>query len=252
VNKKQTKPTKPRSPRFPFIPLEEAVSHLQKLSECQTDPSQPMKRPEILKAFNYGSFHGAAIKTIAALRAYDLLEKQGDGIGISAVGRGLLAAESEEAKLDLLQRAALSPLMFRRIWRRARHCSRDELKEQLLERGFTEPGAKRASRIYRQNNKLAALQTLELEPELPERGKKRGKNGKAGNCGPLRMKPGNKNQSPNRRINPDSLTLPLSTGAAIIPKGITKAEFARLMQTLKTCRPLLVADLEEAPAGCAG
>tara|TARA_R110000850_G_scaffold16207_5_gene50765 strand:- start:645 stop:1409 length:765 start_codon:yes stop_codon:yes gene_type:complete len=229
---------KPRSPRFPFIPLEEAIKHLHKLNAVQSDASRPMKRPEMLKALDYGSFHGAAIKTIAALRAYDLLEKREDGVAVSAVGRGILDSRSEEETLDLRQRAALSPLMFRRIWRRARHCSRGELKEQLLERGFTEPGAKRASKIYRQNSEYAALQVLELEPELPERGPKRAKIREAGSKDLLQRKPGNRGGR--RSVSPDSLVLPLSTGSAIIPKGITKSEFAKLMQTLKTCRALIV------------
>ncbi len=244
---------KNRSPRFPFITLNEAVDLLRKLKATQTEPSKPLKRPEMLKALDYASFHGAAVKTIGALRAYDLLRKDGDGVSISPVGHEILAAETEEARLEPLQKAALSPLCFRMIWRQARHSSRGEVKELLLSRGFTEQGAKRASRIYKDNNELAALVDLELEPVLPER---RGKPGRPTEgrptegrptegrpergCGPAKKGAGPRRQ--HAAVNPNSLTLPMSTGPAIIPKGITKKEFRTLMETLRTCRDQLVAD----------
>ncbi len=222
---------KPRSPRFPFISLEEAVELLRKLDSFQGDPSQPLKRPEILKALDYASLHGAAVKTIGALRAYDLLEKQGEGLRITEVGRGILSASTDEERTGFLQRAALSPLMFRQIWRNARHCSRPELKELLLGRGFTEPGAKRASRIYRKNDRFADLASLELEPVLPERGP--GKNRKGLD---RQVRPGRAAAAPSNQLR-----LPLSAGTAIIPKGISEEEFTVLMQTLRTWKDQLVA-----------
>ena len=43
------------------------------------------------------------------------------------------------------------------MWRRARHRFRAERRTLLLERGFTDPRAKRASKIYRMNDALAGL-----------------------------------------------------------------------------------------------
>ncbi len=227
---------KQRSPRFPFIPLQEAVQLLPKLHAIVTDPAKPLTRDAILKALDYESLHGAAIKTIGALRAYDLLEKTSDGLHISQLGRSLLASDDGDSRTAFLQRAALSPLTFRMLWRRARHSSRPELKDLLIERGFTEPGARRASRIYRLNDELASLGDLELEPELPERGKGRKVKTELKNNPQCAPKP-----NPGRpRINPNSLSIPLSTGAAIIPKGITAEEFTNLMQTLRTWKGQLV------------
>lgn len=240
-----------RSPRFPFLPLSEAIDLVRKLDAFQKDSNQPLKRPEMLKALDYASFHGAAAKSIAALRAYDLLRKNGDGVSLSPVAREILDASSDEERLDALQRAALSPLTFRMMWRRARHSSRKELRELLMSREFTEPGAKRASRIYKENDELAGLEDLELEPSLPER---RGK--------PDRQPPGEMVARKNakrkmaakkaarkmatkqaaERPRPNALVLPLSKGNAIIPKGITKAEFKMLMETLRTWRSQLVAE----------
>ena len=228
-----------RSPRFPFLPLEEALVFLKKLSAVQTDPTTALTRAMILEALDYSSLHGSAIKTIGALRAYDLLEKAGDGVTISAAGRRLLEESTSEERGALLQRAALSPLTFRMMWRRARHSSRGELKELLLERGFTEPGAKRASKIYRENDKFAGLRDLELEPDLPVRGEAPFKK-KAGivRLGPKKDFAKSAPQGP--RIHPNSMTLPLSTGSAIIPKGISETEFENLVQTLRTWKEQLV------------
>ncbi len=231
---------KPRSPRFPFIPLPDALELLRKLAASQDDATNSLTRPGILKALDYASLHGAAIKTVGALRAYDLLEKAGDGVRISPVGRRILETTSGEEKAALLQRAALSPLTFRMIWRRARHSSRAEHRDLLLERGFTEPGAKRASRIYRINDEFTGLRDLELEPELPIRGEGPGR--KRGECSELPESNTRKeNSRPGRpRINPNSLSIPLSTGAAIIPKGISEVEFENLMVTLSTWKAQLV------------
>lgn len=259
---------KNRSPRFPFLPLEEAVVLLQKLAEhLPSDPETPFKRPKLLEALGYASFHGAAVKTIGAMRAYDLLQKQEDGLTLSSVAREILGADTEEERLEFLQRAALSPLTYRMIWRRARHCNREEIEALLLERGFTEAGAKRASRIYRKNDRFARLSQLDLEPELPERGpggrrvqrlreqggergwqripaeripaeriRAAGNRAGFGGCGPRGDRPGSGGR-PGARC----LSLPLSTGAAVIPKGITENEFQTLMQTLRMWKEQLVA-----------
>ena len=219
-----------RSPRFPFVLLEEAVELLRKLDVYQPDRSTTLKRPEILKALDYASLHGAAVKTIGALRAYDLLEKSGDGLRISPVGAAILDASSDEDRRPHLQKAALSPLTFRNLWRTARHQSRPEMIETLLSRGFTEQGAKRATRIYRKNDELAALQTLELEPELPERA-------------PAKKKVAARKRARQQKAAaaaPNMLRLPLSTGVAVVPKGISKEEFKLLMETLRAWRGQLV------------
>ncbi|MDF1656680.1 MAG: hypothetical protein P1U58_03650 [Verrucomicrobiales bacterium] len=224
-----------RSPRFPFVLLEEAVELLRKLDAYQSDRSATLKRPEILKALDYASLHGAAVKTIGAMRAYDLLEKSGDGLRISPVGAAILDASSDEERRPNLQKAALSPLTFRNLWRTARHMKRSELIELLLSRGFTEQGAKRASRIYRKNDELASLQTLELEPELPERAPAKKKMAAARKRARIQ----------NANAQPNMLRLPLSTGVAVIPKGISREEFKLLMETLRAWRGQLI---EESPA----
>lgn len=223
-----------RSPRFPFLPLEEAIHLLRKLDVVQKDRSRPLKRPEILKALDFGSFHGVAAKTIASLRAYDLLEKNGNGLSISATGASLLDAETEAQRLPLARRAALSPLAFRRLWRKSRHASEAEIADLFVSRGFTANGVARAAEVYRRNDEFAALATLDSEPDLPERGpgnvRKQGKQKLEKRASP-----------PASPASSSFLRLPLSTGVAAIPKGIDEEEFTLLMQTLRTWKKQLVA-----------
>ncbi|MEM7697249.1 MAG: hypothetical protein AAF236_02455, partial [Verrucomicrobiota bacterium] len=136
------------------------------------------------------------------------------------------------------------PLIFRMLWRRARHATRPESRELLESRGFTEPGAKRASRIYRENAKLAALDGLEIEPELPERGRPAAKNA-ANKVAAEKPELKERLKQRARRLNArrraeNSLTLPFGAGTAVIPKGLSEGEYGQLMQTLRACRELLV------------
>lgn len=235
----------PRSPRFPFITLEEATELLRKLGVHQKDRSKPLTRPEILQALDYASLHGAAVKTVGALRAYDLLEKNGEGLSITPTGATLLDEPEGPARLAALQRAALSPMAFRNIWRRARHISKSELTAALIDRGFTEGGAKRAARVYRKNSKFAELETLAIEPELPHRGES--------HQTIARRKQAARKQAARKRATRklardqslpqsagDVLRLPIGNGVASIPKGMSEEEFQLLMQTLRAWKGQLV------------
>jgi len=221
------------------MPLKRAIVLLRKIAVFETAGSEgPLTRPQLLKALDYASFHGAAIKTVSALRAYGLLEKNGDGLSISPTGRTILDPETPEAKLGALQRAALSPLAFRRIWRNARHATQEELKGLLLARNFTESGAERGSKIHLKNSKLAQLEELELEPILPERGR-------PGQTEKEQAVPGMNRRGKRCRPNPrgdvsNHLHLPLSTGKAIIPTGISADEFQLLLKTLRTWESKIV------------
>ncbi len=219
------------------MPLKRAIVLLRKIAVFETADSEgPLTRPHLLKALDYASFHGAAIKTVSALRAYDLLVKDGDGVSISPTGRTILNPESPEARLAALQRAALSPLAFRRIWRNARHATQEELNDLLLARNFTEGGAERGSTIYLKNSKLAQLEDLELEPVLPERGGKPGQEQPV----PGMNRPGRKRRQGRREEVANHLHLPLSTGKAIIPTGISAEEYQLMMKTLRTWESQIV------------
>ena len=256
-----------RSPRFPSVPLEEALDALTKIDAALKSGARP-NRPTFLEALGYRSEHGGATKLFAALRGYDLIDRKREGgeakpgFRITDLGRDLLDNNSDDARLSKLRRSVLSPPMFRRIWRKARLFSETELVDLLLTRGFTEPGAKRAASIYRANSDLARLEELTLEPDhLPA-----GRNGpgQAGEREKGNRMVGRDMQQRRARVaaalerdqsvtaiavppagqsggpRQNALTLPLSTGRAVIPAGISPEEFKMLMDTLRMWRPRLV------------
>jgi hypothetical protein len=192
-----------------------------------------MGREAFLAALGYASPHGAAMKTLAALRGYGLVERRPGELRISALGLDLLKPEGAESHLPLLRRAALSPRMFRKIWRWARDLAAPEIEEMLLLRGFTEKGAEKASTVYAANSRFARLDEMETEPDFPA---ERGGRGRAG-----RMDAGRRqNGPPMRPKGRDGLSLPLSAGRAFIPSGLSESDFEVLMQTLRIWKPRLI------------
>ena len=135
--------------------------------------------------------------------------------------------------MDALQKASLSPMVFRGIWRRARLASEDEMTELLLARGFTEDGARQTAKIYKTNATLAQLDQLEVEPVLPER---------SGPNRPGRMieEKLRQNLLSNSRGQKDAFRLPVSTGVAVIPKGISEDEFTLIIETLQMWKAQIV------------
>lgn len=216
-----------RSPRYPFLGLRSAIGMLPKLAELKAE--NKLNRIEVINLLGFDSFSGQAARTFAAFRAYHLIAPSPDGPRLTRIGRALL---DNPGDLESLQVAALSPGVFRRIWRRARNASEAELVELLLERGFTADGAGKAASIYRENAGFAQLDSLEVEPNLPEPAKKR---------------PSRKIEEKLRRklaeasrSGSDPLRLPLGSGNAIIPRAITEEEFDLLINTLQIWKDQLV------------
>lgn len=217
-----------RSPKYPFISLQSAIGILPKLAELKSGAK--LNRFEVIKLLGFDSFSGQAARTFAAFRAYHLIAPSPDGPRLTAVGRSLI---DNPGDLESLQVAALSPGVFRRIWRRARNASEAELVELLLERGFTADGAGKAASIYRENAGLARLDSLEVEPNLPEPTKKKRTGRKIEEK--LRRK-----LSEASRKGSDPLRLPLGSGNAVIPRGISEDEFELLIKTLHIWKDQLV------------
>ncbi len=219
-----------RSPRFPFISLEEALIHLGKLSPSLN--GGPVSAPEAVEALGYSGPHGGAVKVLAAMAAYDLILKQRGMVSLTATGQALAKHPEGEDQAALLRRAALSPMPFRRIWRRVRNLTWEEQVKSLVDNGFTENGAERAIQVYHANSQLAGLAELEEEPELPERGPKaRGKFGPQGALAPDANRP---------EATGRMLRLPLSSGVASVPPDMTTEDFQLLMGTLRLWKERLV------------
>lgn len=238
-----------RSPRFPFIPLSEAIEAVRKVDAAIVAGARP-NRGTILQALGYSSEHGAAMKTVAALTGYGLLRGKGPEAPwgeVTELAGQLLGTPDESVKLAMLRRAALTPPIFRRIWRKARLLAADEMVDLLVLKGFTDDGARRATSIYRANSELARLAELQIEPDLPDRSEKMTRKEvratrKRVEAAMARqaISPVTPQAGPQVQNLPPMLSLPLSTGKASVPMGITAEDFDLLIQTLTLWKPRLV------------
>lgn len=173
--------------------------------------------------------HGRAVKVFAALRAYGLIERQKESgeekiFKLSSSALKMIKNEfSAPGVLKELQYAALSPLLFRQLFKNARSDSEEQLIALLQNRGFTEGGATRAAKVFRQNFEFAKLEELHELPEgLPARG-------------PAQNAPQQK-----RKAIGQGLSLPLSSGVAYIPSGLSEEEHQLVVRTLNLWKDRLI------------
>lgn len=106
-----------RSPSFPFVALPEALQRARKLFEKE---HRNLFRPVVAAAhWGYSARSSAAAQTIAALRAYGLLEDVRGELRLTDQAQHILVREpGSRERTDLLQKAALSPPVFSKLWER--------------------------------------------------------------------------------------------------------------------------------------
>jgi hypothetical protein len=106
-----------RSPSFPFIGLMEAVARARGFYDAEKAHSV---RPEVALAhWGYGPNSSGGRQTLAALRAYGLLQDDQGMVRLSDRALRLLrdAGDSPE-RAELLRQAALAPPLHARMWER--------------------------------------------------------------------------------------------------------------------------------------
>jgi len=189
-----------------------------------------LTRENVIKAMGFEAASGPAARSFGALRAYNLIERTENRLNLTDVGEALATDPND---MDALQKASLSPMVFRGIWRRARLASEDEMTELLLARRFTEDGARQTAKIYKINAALAQLDQLEVEPVLPERSA-------PNRPGRMIEEKLRQNLLSNSRGQKDAFRMPVSTGVAVIPKGISEDEFRLIIETMQMWKAQIV------------
>ena len=236
--------TKERSPRFPFVPLRAALTQLAKLHAAAAGDG--ITRPEAIRALGFEKPNGRAHRLFAALRGYGLIDALEKGVfAVTPLGKRLLKDPQSRANgpwLAAAREAVLTPPMFRKLWRRARDLDRDQLVEALLQRDFTEQGAEKAAEVFTRNRQIAGLDDMPdgLEPPVPVRQRVAAKRGRGaerpGQTGLLDR------EHPNRPLGPprDAVILPLGNKRAVIPTGISQADYDLLLETLSLWKAKIV------------
>jgi hypothetical protein len=110
-------PEKIRSPSFPFISLPEAIRRARLLYEAER--RNPVSAEVAVAHWGYRPASSGGRQTIAALKAFDLMEDVSGGLRLTDVGQHLVLREPGSPEHNvLLRQVALSPPLFRKLWDR--------------------------------------------------------------------------------------------------------------------------------------
>lgn len=245
--------TKERSPRFPFVPLRAALNHLEKIHQAVIATKADggggrILRPAVIQALGYDKPNGKVHRLIAAMRGYGLLDvpdKEKPELVVTPLGKRLLKSPQARANgpwLAAAREAVLTPPMFRRIWRQARDLDRDQLVELLMQRDFTEQGAEKAAEVFTRNRQIAGLDDMPEGLEPPVRHRPGAAAKKAARQAQRKAAACSTTTAPNRPLGPprDAVVLPLGNKRAIIPTGISQADYDLLIETLKLWKGKIV------------
>ncbi len=138
-----------RSPNYPAVKLRDAIAaaRLLWLKEKRT----PVQVEVLAKALGYSSISGPVRTKVASLRQYGLLDESPNGVRLSDLAMKIVhSPENSDAYTKAVQVAALSPELFLDLRNTHPDGSEDAIKSYLiLERGFSEAGARLAASAYR-------------------------------------------------------------------------------------------------------
>jgi hypothetical protein len=159
-----------RSPSFPFIPLKVAIERLTAFEEHHKRAPVPPDR--VGSAWGMKPNTSQAAQTLAALRAFGLLETQrGEGgrvVVVSDDGRTYLRAQQDSIKQEVLRRAALRPTQMAKYWRdwgADRPADAACLDALGLQGGFSRDVADKFLRVYDATIAYAGLRDHDKVPE---------------------------------------------------------------------------------------
>jgi hypothetical protein len=150
-----------RSPSFPFISLREAVERARALYAAER--RNAVSVDAAARHWGYSPKSSGGKQTVAALRAFGLLEGEGS---VRLTDRAVRIAldEGSEERDRLLRTAALSPPVYSRLWERyERDLPSDEsLRNHLVvEMGFNRNAVEDLLRGYKETLDFAKLRREE-------------------------------------------------------------------------------------------
>ncbi|HYJ88082.1 MAG TPA: hypothetical protein VEW46_18590 [Pyrinomonadaceae bacterium] len=147
--------TKGRSPNYPQLTLEEALQRIRPLYEATH--TYPTDKQVIAENLGYGGLHGKSLTLIGALRRYNLLEAEGEGMRVSEDAVTLLELpKGDPQHVSALDRAAFAPRLFAQMHADfGTNLPNDvTLRHYLIKQGFLPKAADEVIRVYRANLEL--------------------------------------------------------------------------------------------------
>lgn len=149
-----------RSPRYPFIPLSDAVERARDFFRGEGKNSA---KPEIaVTHWGYSAKSSGGRQTLAALRAFGLLENAGENVKLSDRALKIVLDQRDPSpdRIALLKQAALTPPAHKKLWDRfkADLPSDANLRYTLMvDFGFAEGAVEGLVREYRATLAYAGL-----------------------------------------------------------------------------------------------
>jgi hypothetical protein len=162
-----------RSPSFPFISLREAIERARLLYDAVR--RSPASVEAAVETWGYSSKSSGGKQTIAALRAFGLLEGEGS-VRLTDRAVHILLNDDSPERDRLLRQAALSPPVYARLWERYGPDLPSDKGLQthlILEMGFNENAVADVIRGYKETldftkmRKPAAPRDLRTQPAPP-------------------------------------------------------------------------------------
>lgn len=144
---------KERSPSFPFIALDKAVERLRAMAEAHK--RSHTRLATVGETWGYGAKSSGLLQTVAALKAFGLIDDMGSGadrrVQVSDLGWRILHDERPGAREQAILEAAQKPRLIAEYvgqWVPDRPSDSHCLSELHLDRGFTSDAAKLFLRVF--------------------------------------------------------------------------------------------------------
>ena len=239
-------PRQARSPAYPAVPLPTAIESARKLWDAQR--KQEAHIDSALKAMGYSARSGAALRAIAALGHYGLIDVSGGKgdrkIRLSEQAQDILhLAETDDRRRKSLKTAALTPKIYAALWERYGANLPDDgaISPFLIrDKGYNDAVVDNLIANYRETLEFAKLDKLE-------------------ETNPEHEHPASKGETDDARHNggsassmtPASQELPILVGdnrIARIPFPMTEDDFDLLIGTLNLWKKKLLAPKSEPDA----
>ena len=156
------KARKERSPSFPFISLKRAVERAAQMAEAHR--RSPARLATVGETWGYGAKSSGLLQTVAALKAFGLVEDIGGGVDrriqLSDLAWRILHDARANAKQEAIREAATKPRLIAEYaahWLPARPSDSHCLSELHLDRGFTIDAAKLFLKVFDETVNFAHL-----------------------------------------------------------------------------------------------
>jgi hypothetical protein len=167
---------KERSPSFPFIPLRKAIDRAVAMFAAHR--RSPARISVVGETWAFSPSSSGLVQTVAALRAYGLLDDVGRGedrrLQISDLATRILSDSRPGARESAIHEAATKPKIlaeYLQEWLPTRPSDAHCISELTLDRGFTPDAAASFIRVFDDNISFAGLKKhdkewhVDLKPE---------------------------------------------------------------------------------------